>query len=154
MMLDGRPVVRYAKIDQIDSLVVDTDRYEYRPERGWRWLQRALFKVLDWIGAHHEATVTTYTRTPQENDDLIKSLLGQEGEWIERIHRSNGARIIMGPDDHMDLLRLCEHMGMTAVHMMGRTKTADHYGSRWHNIPITVVPWMVGAVLVPNELHH
>lgn len=153
-MLDSRRPVHYANIESTTAPYSDPERYEYRPELGWRWLQRAAFKVLDWIGAHHMASITTFVRTPAENDGLLKSLLGQEGEWIERVHHSDrdgrGAQIYVGPDEYPDLMRPCEHMGMSPVTMHGRIKTQDRYGPKWHDIPITVVPWMVGAVLVPD----
>lgn len=153
-MIDNRNPIHYANIDTTVTPFCDRERYELRPERGWVWVQRAAFKVLDWIGAHHMATVKTFVRTPQQNDDLLKSLLGQEGQWIEHVHHSDrrgrGAQIFIGPDEYPDLMRLCEHMGMSPVTMYGRIETRDRYGPKWHDIPITVVPWMVGAVLVPD----
>lgn len=149
-MLDDRQAVHYARVERIETSG-DPKRYEYRPDIGWRWLQRILFLVLGWIGAYHLTTVTTFVRTPQENDSLLKSLLGQEGQWIRYIHYERRARIYMGPDDFPELIRLCEHMGMSVVDMRGRISTrSGRHEPTWHDIPITVVPWMVGAILVPE----
>ncbi len=150
-MLDSRRPVTWAKIERIDTPIADVEQYEYRPDVGWRWLQRAAFKVLDWIGAHHMGVVTTFRRTPQENDGLLKSLLGQEGEWIELLHRSGEPlHIYMGPDDHCDLMALVNFREMNPTSFYGRIETCDRrFGGKWHDIPITIVPWMVGAVIVP-----
>lgn len=149
-MIDSRRPIRWAKIERIDAPIVDVTQFEYRPERGWRWLQRAAFKVLDWIGAHHQPVVTTFVRSPQENDVLLKSLIGQEGEWIGLLHRGKGRpRIYMGPDDYPELLRLMDHRDFQPTTFEGRIETRSRDYGKWHDIPITVVPWMVGAVIVP-----
>lgn len=153
-MLARGQVVNFVKIETLREVVTKWDQYEYRPEKGWRWVQRIAFAVLNWIGAHHTPVVTTFRRTAQENDDLLKSLLGQEGQWINLVHdKPDSMRIYMGPDEHMDLLRLASHMEMQAFSFRGEIETRDrhhHYGT-WHNIPITVVPWMKGAIIVPHS---
>lgn len=149
-MLARQQVVNFVKIDRIETPMQSPDLFEYREDKGWRWLQRAAFTVLGWIGAHHGMTATTFQRTARENDNLLRSLLGQEGQWIEHVHEGRERmRIYMGPDDEMDLMRLVDFRDMQAATFVGRIKTQDAYGSKWHDIPITVVPWMTGAIIVP-----
>lgn len=149
-MLAREQVVNFVKLERIDTVVTDWDQFEYRPELGWRWLQRVAFAILGWIGAHHEPVVTTFQRSARENDDLLKSLLGQVGQWIAHVHHREQMQIYMGPDDEMSLMRLVQHMDMQPVRLSGQIETRDRYGSKWHNIPITVVPWMQGAIIVPR----
>lgn len=151
-MLATEQVVTFAKIDRIETPTISPNLYEWRHDKGWRWLQRLAFKVLDWIGAHHEKTVTTYLRTPQENASLLKSLLGQEGAWIEYVHHEATPHIYIGPDEHRDLMALAEFRDMNYATFTGRIETRDgRYGGVWHDIPITVVPWMKGALLAPRS---
>ena len=125
--------------------------YEYRSHAGWGWLQRLCFWVLDKIGAHHEEYVNTWTRTKRENDDLISSLFGQEGWIIEYLHHRGPLRVFMGPDNHKELMDWCYKNGMQHFSMTGSIETKDGRYGKWHDIPITVVPWMMGAVIVPTE---
>lgn len=150
-MLARQQTITWAKIDRIDTPTVFSDLYELRPEKGWCWLQRAAFAVLDWVGAHHEDTVTTYSRSPQENAALLKSLFGQEGHWIEYVHHEATPHIYMGPDDHMDLMKLAEFRNMNYATFTGRIETMDRRsGGKWHDIPITIVPWMKGVLVAPR----
>lgn len=150
-MIDSRQPIRWAKIERIGTPTVDPERFEYRPDRGWRWLQRAAFKLLGLIGAHSTPVVTTFVRAPQENDELLKSLLGQEGEWIELVHDDlHRPRIYIGPDEYPELLRLLNHRDFMPTTVEGRIQTNRGKYGKWHDIPITVVPWMVGAVIVPD----
>jgi hypothetical protein len=147
--LPKQQTVTWAKIDRIETTIVSPNLYKLRPDKGWRWLQRFAIKVLDWIGAHHETTVTTYSRTSEENTSLLQSLLGQEGTWIEYVHHKATPHIYIGPDEHRDLMALAEFRDMNYATFTGRIETRNRYGGKWHNIPITVVPWMKGVLLAP-----
>lgn len=149
-MLARDEVVNFVKLERIDTMTADLNRFEYRPDRGWLWLQRAAFAVLRWIGAHHMPTVTTYRRTAQENDDLLKSLLAQRRQWFDYVHHDEMAHIYMGPDDERDLMKLCDFRDMQYTTLKGGIETRDQYGRKWHDVPITVVPWMKGAIIVPR----
>ncbi len=153
--LPQQQVVQWAKIDRLDPVRLDEpDAFEFRKDRGWHWLQRSCFWVLGKIGAYQQKTFEVFRRTPQENNDLLKSLLGQEGQWLRLINERADCRIFMGPDDQMDLMRLCEFREMRPTSFRGRIETrqrrGDYTESCWHDIPITVVPWMKGAILVPD----
>lgn len=149
-MLASQQTVTWAKIERIDTPTIALDLFKYRPDKGWRWLQRSAFALLRWIGAHHEPVISTFRRSAEQNDELLKSLLGQEGQWIEHVHYEESAQIYMGPDDYPDLVALAEFREMQAATFMGRIETSTRYGSKWHDIPITVVPWMKGAIIVPR----
>ena len=151
-MLDRQNVARFAEIKRLETPVTEWSLYEYNADIGWRWLQHIAFALLNWIGAHHRSTITTFERSVRENDNLLHSLLGQEGMWIEFVHCDRYRPCIyMGPDDHADLMHLCHFQGMAPVDLTGRIETRDQ-GSvgKWHDIPIFVVPWMQGAVIVPR----
>ena len=150
-MDNRKPYITYVKLQKTTDFRL-TPLYEFQPNRGWKWLQRIAFAVLDWIGAHHYEGIVTYTRTKEENDNILKSLIKQEGQWLELIHNNpNQMQIYMGPDDFEDLMKLSDFRDMQPTLIMGRIDTNDQYGNhQWHNIPITIVPWMVGAILVPK----
>lgn len=154
-MLAREQVVNFVKIKRIETPTIDWKQFEYRPELGWRWLQKLAFAILRWIGAHHMPIAVTFRRTAEGNDDLLKSLLGQEGQWIAHVHDDREQmRIYMGPDEERSLIRLSHHMDMQAVTFTGWIETSDRYGMKWHGIPITVVPWMKGAIIVPWLNHN
>lgn len=153
-MLDTRrQVVQYVKLGRTASPVVRPGLYEYRPDRGWRWLQRACFWLLGKLGAHHVETVTVFKRAVRDNDALLASLLGQQGHWLEFVSRQrHPPKIYMGPDDFVDLGRLLDHLRMEPFRLAARIEIRDGRLATWHDIPIFVVPWMKGAVLVPSDL--
>lgn len=154
LMRDRRQPVRFAEIESTDAFREDRDGFDLRRDRGWVWLQKALFAVLGWIGAYRLARYKIFTRTPEQNDSLLKSLLGQEGQWLDDLHFQHARlRIYIGPDEYPELMALSEFRGMRLTTLHGQIETKagrQHYGE-WHNIPITVIPWMIGVLIVKED---
>jgi hypothetical protein len=150
--MDNRKVYQWAKIDSVPTIITSDEKFQFNKRAGWHWLQRLCFFVLDKIGANGEETVEIFTRTSQQNDDILKSLLGQEDGWLRQI-RHQECRIYMGPDGYADLMMLVRAMDMRPL-CIGDARIEigmDRHERTWHNIPITVVPWMMGVVLVPAD---
>lgn len=150
---EDRQYVTYVEVQRIETPIDGPPFYELRRDRGWIWLQRALFAVLGSIGAFHVHIATTFVRTQKENDDLLARLIGQAGYWIDALHfDKSDLRIYIGPDEYPDLMKLAEFRFMHPTKIMGRieTKSPRRYYGEWHDIPITVVPWMSGALIVED----
>jgi len=148
--MDDRKPVTWMQARLVETVLDLGNAFEFREDRGWHWLQRACFWVLRKIGAYAQETTRVWTRHPQDNDDLLKSLLGQEQEWLRLIHRED-CRIYMGPEEHTEVLRMCDHLGSGHFTFDARIKITDRHGPRFHDVPITVVPWLKGAFIVPVE---
>lgn len=151
-MLNRPQITRYVAIRQRSVYKQITGVYEYTPSRGWKWLQKTLFYILKRVGAHYQERQTIYERNSIDNDNLLKTLIGQEGEWLTYIHNAKSPpRIYVGPEQEMKLWELLHHTGITPVRLDSQIEIRDRCVLKWHNIPIYVVPWMEGAILVPSE---
>lgn len=146
--------VTYARIEHIKTPKTRFDLFEFRPKRGWVWLQRICFKILRWIGAYHEEVIHTFTRHKEENSDLMAHLLKQNIGWLEWIYRSDSRgyrpRIYCGPEQQASLMRLVNFHHMSPVTFDCSSVTRDESRVKWHGIPVTVIPWMEGAIIVPE----
>lgn len=153
--LMDRQRVDFVKIEHSFELVQIKDRYEFSAARKWPWLQRICFGILNWLGANAEDTVEVFSRVKQENDDILVSLFGQQGIWLERAYREK-CRIYMGPGDYKKLMVIAHKNGMRPFDLDAgiQISTPENRVGTWCSIPITVIPWMDGAVLVPDKSPH
>lgn len=148
-MTDLRQPIRWVLTKRSEVLQRDTTAYEYRNELGWLWLQRFAIAILRWIGAYREECVEVCTRTPQENDALLARLLGQEREFLDLADRLQAMRVYMGPDDHPELMMLINGVGGHVTFDAQIEIGSGRAQARFHTIPVTVVPWMKGTIIVP-----
>ena len=148
----ARQQVTYVQVDHRVDVVDRFDLFELREELGWVWLQKLAFWVLSWLGAYHEETVTTFTRTQKQNDKILASIFRQvEGvcELCDELH--GNLRIFMGPGEHADLMELSEFRQMQVTVVSGRVAVGTTSGPRFYDIPMTIVPWMQGVLVVPSK---
>ena len=133
--------------------VILPDTYKFTPKCGWVWLQKICFWFLRKIKANHIEITTKYIRRHNsENEEILKSLLGQQGYWLQFVHDyRKPLRIVMGPDDFDGLLEMAQMGSMRPFDLSAGLEIRDINGPHWHNIPITVIPWMKGAVIVPDH---
>lgn len=148
-MTDLRQPVRWVLTERRQVLQPDTTAFALRQELGWVWLQRLAIAILRWVGAYREECVEVRTRTTQENDALLSRLLGQEGQFLELAYRHQQMHIYMGPDDHPELMMLVNGVGGHVTFDAKIKIGFDRAAPQFHTIPITVVPWMKGAIIVP-----
>jgi len=136
------------------------DAFEFRKDRGWRWLQRLCFWVLKKIGAHRHITVEKVSYGPFDNAqiggrvfEIVESTIGwrnfDASEWM----------LVMGRDAYRELVNDRE-----LFHAFGFIKTLevrhgpsnpvgpyfDYVRGQVYGIDIMVVPWVNGMALVPN----
>ncbi|MDE2103800.1 MAG: hypothetical protein KGL39_41565 [Patescibacteria group bacterium] len=150
--LDRNRVATYVQNVPLREVRPHPTRFEFSPQRGWKWAQRLCFWILAKIGARASEEVIVWRRIGTQNDALLESLLKQEHWLLENLYyRRQAYRLLIGPEQEMELLRIAENIGMRHFSLDAGIRTADRNGPRWHDIPITVIPWMKGALIVPRE---
>jgi hypothetical protein len=150
-MLERDQEIHFVKVKKIEHVYECYGVYEFREECKWHWLQKLCFKILDKIGAHRQETTHFYRRRKSQNDNLLKSLLGQEKQWLELVYNQR-PRIYLGINEERELYKLSSFMGFdTPLKMTGSIELGmGRERPTWHHIPIYVVPWMKGAIIVPE----
>lgn len=123
-------------------------RYILKPEKKFPWLQRALFWGLRKLGATEALHKTVYSLNPRQCTDIVETLLRQHQSWIKICYRQE-PHIYMGIDDEKALLAIAQHIGMWSFDFAAKTRLGGRDGLLWCNIPVTVVPGMTGAFIVP-----
>jgi hypothetical protein len=124
------------------------DQFHFRADKKWHRLQRLCLWVLKKIGAQAQQTSTVWTRYPMENDELLLWLMGQHEEWMELAYRQP-CRIFIGPEQNMKLLRLGHELDFRPITLDARIGLDGDAGYKLLDMPITVVPWLDGAYIVP-----
>jgi hypothetical protein len=158
--MDVQEVTYYRLREELNVENLGYQRYKLTPRAGWLWLQKLCFKILDKLGCAELATnkYKTWARVKAQNDNTLKALMEQENT-LAMIHYNNrdSYQIFMGPDNFAELMDMTKH-GLHTFSFVGSSKTGhwdeenDRPDYRYHNIPITVVAWMKGVIIVPKTV--
>lgn len=120
--------------------------YEFQPQQKWQWLQRACFRVLDWIGAHHQETIETISIevAPQ---DIIRHLMAQI-DTVRLFHEGGPTRVMMGPRNFNGLRNRPDSWHYIEL---PRINGEMGYGNevRVFGLDVTIVPWLDGVLVLP-----
>lgn len=124
------------------SSVVDIlpDAYEYRPERGWRWLQYICLFLLNRIGAFYCQRRSVANRHVLHCQTMMERLYKQHREVLQSVGRAP-TRLIIGSDDYKELMR--DTVAVTGyINLSGATTEVM-------GMKIEIVPWISGVVALP-----
>lgn len=129
------------------SAVQQPDLYQYRPQAGWRWVQRVCFWLLAKIGAY----ATTMCKSAEIHIDGAKLSVGLVSRHLSEVRHMGftPSRLLIGAEDYAEL------MGDKAVQQALRFHSPLDIRSRdfqIFGIDVTIVPWMRGLLVVPAEM--
>ncbi len=126
------------------------DSYTYCPEKGWKVLQKISLWLLRKLECFHSSLHEEVSYVQCDKDTLIESIIKQEREvWEACGHAPE--RVYIGRDDFMEILSLreCPHdfFSIGVDYEIG----VDRKVYRIRGMPVSVVPWMRGVLVVPKE---
>ncbi len=153
-MIDTKGYVSFVETTQHQIPKVWPDAYTYMPQRGWAWLQRLAIRVLRWRRCHYITNVVEYRRVDVPKTGLLEAVCRQHAALRSQLD-GQPAVLLIGPDDFSEAMRAMHRNSDT---LMFRTIRIDTDGY-WYDhpayrvsLPIVVVPWMRGVLLVPKVL--
>ena len=153
-MIDTRSYVSFVETAELRIMKVCPDAYTYIPQRGWAWLQRLAIRVLKWRRCHHMTNATEYRRVDVPKTGLLDAVARQHAALRGQLN-GQPAVLLIGPDDFSEAMRAMHRNSDTLMFRTIRIDTDgywyDHPASRV-SLPIVVVPWMRGVLLVPKAL--
>lgn len=144
----GNEVVALS-LQERKSYSVVLDRYRFDPKRGWLWLQRLCFSILNWLGCHdHEITVS-HERHVIDGDRLLDRIWNQNDAVRRHLEHFGEFRLLIGAEDYAQLMQ-------EAVSDVPFRYSAVAHGGRngrptVFDMEVSVVPWMRGYVVLPEE---
>jgi hypothetical protein len=123
--------------------------FRRQPGRKYSWLARLCFWTLDRLGLEEEPTARIYRLTEQQIDSLAQDIVAQQQHWWRYILRDD-CRLYVGPDAHVQLhIFGALHPG-DVVGFRAKVRLGYRRGWQWRGLPVTVVPWLRGAILLPD----
>jgi hypothetical protein len=130
--------------------------FEYRPDKGWRWVQKLILGILKKIGAYRVDEVQTFKSVDIHATKLHRFL----NEFNQEVYRRTGEpakRVIMGwrtfkyfveSDEIRDMLCVTQHLDLPRPRPIGNYERAYYMG--YH---IITFPWFEeGVIMLPNNL--
>jgi hypothetical protein len=125
------------------------DRYAYRPELGWRRLQRACLWVLRKIGCNaigQELKVTRQLIQPGGVADALMQQRDVANHVFDAPHKIH--RVCMGPEQYRELMHepwVAGYVNFLAYAHGGMNGKPTLFG-----LEVTIVPWMDGVLVLPH----
>lgn len=135
----------FLKHEPARSCAWASDKYEYLPDRGWKWLQRLAIGVLRWLGCYSQIETTDYKTHMVRPNDFIQAICEQRRELMS-LYRLEGERLLIGSEEYFDLMkqqdqRMYDSFSFTAQYS---------YAKQIMGMKVTVVPWMKGILVMPK----
>lgn len=126
------------------------NRFAYRPERGYAWLQRACIWILRKLGCNAVGEELKVTRQLIRQDNVADALM-QQSEVARHIFRDPDRihRVLMGPDQYQEIMKEL----WSAGYLTFRGNATGGINGRpvVFGLEVTVVPWMHGLLVMPDE---
>ena len=138
-------VIRIVKREQLPARVVpDPDRFEFKSDGSFPWLQRIIFALLRRLGCQSTVTLRGEIKTAYiERDSVIRALLEQQA-ILREFDRFRPTELFIGSDDYKELMRETSRWDYPVTF-------ATEYNSdrQVMGLNVTVVPWMEGILIPP-----
>lgn len=128
----------------------EPDTFRYRPEKGWKFMQRLCCAILSKIGAVNTVVSDTVQRVTFNDQDFMERLFQQEKE-IFRQCRYVPERIYIGAEDFYKLASLKDNEYSPLMNFTARMNVVNEGRRMLIGYPVTVVPWMKGVFIAPKE---
>jgi len=134
------------------------DRYQFREEKGWRWIQKLALWTLKKIGCHAFIMEETMVRSETINlHNLTKQIMEQQADTINWYHH-HGDRLLVGPTEFAELsaLPFTHPLSLDLQYMWVETDDTKygmnlppHTYTRF-GLKVTVIPHMKGVLVLPK----
>lgn len=138
----------YRKVSHV--LFTDQDSYTYHPEKGWKPLQKIALWFLRKLECFRTSLHDEISYVQCDEDTLIERIIKQEREVLGMCGHAP-ARVYIGRDDFMEILSLRESphdfFSIEVDYEIGK----DRKTYKIRGMPVSVVPWMRGVLVVPKE---
>jgi hypothetical protein len=132
----------------------DTRRYQaeadppklgchWLPPKATAWVNRLLAKCFFILTERHEDYIKTVTI---KHDEIKRAILCSQDN-IEMLYNKRCRSVLMGPRQIGQLAHECAPMCFEFTVDLGGPR-----GRRIFDIPIEIVPWMDGVLLLPEQL--
>lgn len=140
-----RSYVGYIETECHVDPFVDKERFEFRKDKKYHWLQKLCFFVLGKIGSYSIGEKFSYTSHSIDTLDLMENLYKQKRGILD-LYNVKGERLLIGNDEYVKLTDNHE-----VRHMI---KFSGEYRGGHDEVlgmEITVIPWMSGMIVVPRD---
>lgn len=136
-------VIEHIELRCVSTFKVSPDRFSFRKDRPYKWLQRICFSVLAKIGCSAMDETVRVERHVIDGDDFMGCLLKQNSTLHEFLG-DRPTRLLMGAEDYAEVMNE-KHPANVEFRFQSRYgKDGQLYG-----MSIIVIPWMRGLLVMP-----
>lgn len=137
-------IVHFVEKSEQRAWVPAPDRYEFKPTGRLQGLQRLAWRFLEWRGAVPQARdeKVTFTRHAVDTGDILTRL--QKARIGIFDYGQEPGEVLIGSEEFAEL------MGSPMIHHAATFHTEYHRGPQVFGLPVRVIPWMTGVVVMPR----
>ncbi len=133
----------------VSTLMVDA--FQYKPEVGYAWLQRIIFKFLTWIKAFAIRKDLDYKEIQFDKKDLLEQLFMQK-HIIHKMYYNEKPQFLIGKGEFFELINITRNkypefdipISISLQDEYGKNNAFNAFG-----VELIVIPWMEGMIILP-----
>lgn len=145
--MEEKPVRLYYVPEQTIQATEVRDAFAYRPERGWRWLQRLCLWVLRWLSCYYERKEVKMKYVTLRTDKILE--LVRETKLVAWRRHLEPRYLIVGQRQFYELIHESEEEG-DYTYFRASLPNMGHEHHTAYGLEIIRVPWFDGVVLLPE----
>lgn len=139
--------IQSLSLERTVSSFIDTEKFTFRPDKKWPWLQKICFAILRKLGANSIGEVVKIERRVIDSDKFISAIYKQKAE-IKELFNMCPKHLFIGAEDYSVLMR--EEISTMPFDFRATYAYNDEYNRQQiMGLNVKVIPWMRGILVVP-----
>ena len=136
-------IVEFYETKESVRLRDHSDKFSFREDKKYHWLQRLCLNTLKKIGAYAKYEDVHVTRHRVDTDDLIKAIRKQN-HIVQRVHGRKPQTLYIGNETFSKLMSMPDIM-----HLINPMEFFTPQGKNIFGLKVVIVPWMEGFLVTP-----
>lgn len=139
--------IQSLSLERTVSSFIDTEKFTFRSDKKWPWLQKVCFAILRKLGANSIGEVVKIERRVIDSDSFMQKIFEQKN-GIQTLFNISPKQLLIGAEDYAQLMR--EEISTMPFDFRARYAYNDEYNRQQiMGLNVKVIPWMRGILVVP-----
>jgi hypothetical protein len=138
--------IQSLSLERTVSSFIDTEKFTFRPDKKWPWLQKICFAILRKLGANSIGEVVKIERRVIDSDSFMQKIFEQKN-GIQTLFRIPPKELLIGAEDYAELMR--QEISTMPFDFRATYSYDEYKKQQIVGLDVKVIPWMRGILVVP-----
>jgi hypothetical protein len=137
-----KQIIEFIETEPLSVKYESEHTFQFRSDKGWKFIQRLCFWILDRIGAYKWVEEITYKRHTIDTGSFMEKLFRQMDELRGHFNRKP-KRLLIGAIDFYQL------MGGDPTEFPFEFRSEYSLNNQIYRLTVEIIPWMRGILVMP-----